>query len=573
MNERPRRRLLQRTSHGHQLARNDGAVGPPETASDPFCTSIRRISAAMTDYLTNLPLELLEDILRRAFLPFARNARFRVLNISGSGKLEALWDLVGTSPGVAPYVKELDLASLARLTSLSHLRIAGSTRLAKAVLSDAKTPRLFPSLIRLALKDPFSGWANPFDPSHFLPLQRHKELRVLDLDVDRTPESLGRYKSPERIPILKSVWAFTAVLRGPLTTNEAAEDLLLSLPEVCSLWLEDRSLPSEGIVPLLETLPVPDRLVTLSIDCSLHPSTFQRLASSLPSFIALDCLRFMDDSFRPILLPTLRALPNLERLHFFSHERPSGADFKALIAGPTQLLRLSGLTFSHLEWAEDHDGVHQPVWRETFTKSDMEEVLDAADARQIEVNSSAAEWVRKERRKKLEAAARQEEDQLEEGAGALAGLAGLTLQSFLDAAAAEDVTITFSWGDGKEDGEKEQGGRKEVRAKAKKFGTGSFGWGATGKLTLPLEMEGEDGTRMLPVNFSCNLTVVNSKKTGDSTTTSKGSKAKEAAAAAEGGEEDYSSEDEEQPKKKRAKTDAGSSGKKGKKVMMRGQDP
>ncbi|BGP17160.1 hypothetical protein JCM10213_006045 [Rhodosporidiobolus nylandii] len=382
----------------------------------------------MTDYLTNLPTELLEDILRRvqggyrrpylglvckAFLPIARNAGFRSLYICGSVQLTRLSDLVTTSPGVAASVKELTLmftshwpdnntpstkavlTLFSRLTSLGDLTISGSTRLVKAVLSDTKTPRLFPSLVRLGLKDPFSGWANPFDPFHFLPLQRHKQLRNLEVDVDRTSESLGRYRSPKRIPILKSDWAFTVVLRGPLTTNEAAEDLLLSLPEVCWLWLEDRSLPSEGIVPLLENLPVPDRLFTLSIESDLHPSTFERLAGALPHFTALRTLQFLQDSFRPILLPALRELPNLAKLYFSSGPSPSAANVKALIAGPTQLLRLSFLVLGHI--AVDWDAVKGPEFYDDFTRKDADEVLSLAASRQIEVSGQVIDWLKEEK--------------------------------------------------------------------------------------------------------------------------------------------------------------------------------
>ncbi|BGP17156.1 hypothetical protein JCM10213_006049 [Rhodosporidiobolus nylandii] len=388
----------------------------------------------MTDYLTSLPAELLHDIteqvhesymgpylgrVAKAFLPHSRTLAFRKLKLYGSAGVLKFAALLKASPGVATYVETLEsrfaqqywqdegkpstkavLALLSRLTSLKELSIPHSTRLVKAVLTDMSTTRLFPSLWRLELQDPFTGWANPFDPAHFRALSRHKELWHLTLNVERTMDSLGRYRPAKSSEILRSEWQWSLIIRGPLTKNPAAEDLLDIFPEIRSLIIHDTG-PSarEHLPSFLACLPVPEVLRTLSFSCALDESTYPSLAASIQTFTRLSALEFCQNSFSPSLLPALLALPQLDELFFQQGTSVSSQDLVGLISGPDQLGKLKKVVINQIRFPDSWLGVQdeEPLWTKNFSREGMDEVLDAAQARHVKVVGAAADWVREER--------------------------------------------------------------------------------------------------------------------------------------------------------------------------------
>ncbi|GAA5867135.1 hypothetical protein JCM8547_006250 [Rhodosporidiobolus lusitaniae] len=222
------------------------------------------------DYLTSLPNELLQLICRlvqwrdlsslalvsKAFVPFVRSGRFSKRTFYSLARLDIFNTLVDTSPGVGAYVKKLTVT----------------------------------------LTDPFLGWSNPFDPSHYAQLRRHGELKNLELQVNRTFESLGRYRSPRVSKTLESKWRWSLLLRGPLAANPAIMDFFDLFVEVHTLIIYGSTAANGTSVPVVvASLPYPDVLDTLSLDLPARPASFTNFTSlliGLSTFNSLKVLRF-----------------------------------------------------------------------------------------------------------------------------------------------------------------------------------------------------------------------------------------------------------------------------------------
>lgn len=156
----------------------------------------------MSDYLSSLPVELFEDIIRlvqedaaspqlyvsKAFLPFVREPLFKTIKLQSFPSLKSFVQLIKSSPLVAQYVDTLEIDMLhehdatepknksvksffTALDHLEHLEIKHSSRLAQLVLSPS-TRILLPRMMALKVTSTFEGWENPLDPNHFKSLTR-----------------------------------------------------------------------------------------------------------------------------------------------------------------------------------------------------------------------------------------------------------------------------------------------------------------------------------------------------------------------------------------------------------------
>jgi hypothetical protein len=413
--------------------------------------SLTPVAQTAIDYLTRLPLELLEHICKltgldwhtytlafvsKAFLPFSRNRRFKSVYIAKPSSLVKFCDIVQASPGVGPYVKDLFLAFrgagyvedagkddgststkdflklLQRLPTLEKLSVKHSTRLIKAYLTDNKTRRLLPSLRHLTLEDPFTGWSNPFDPAHWSLLsRRHPELTYLDLDVERSHESLGRYKRRGEIEPFPSKWQWNLYLRGPLSQNAAVEDLIDSFDQHISFGLYETSTTTADKFPIV-FIPVSrgflrDLSLELPVPLSQLPppniDAFTRVL--LPAFTALRTLHFGRNSFDAALIPALQALSTLEDLAFSYGSGAVAADLKALVANPQHLPRLRLLTPGQIVEATYGYGygaelVDIPSWTGSFTRADGEALLAICEGREVKLSGCVGDFLRHERREK-----------------------------------------------------------------------------------------------------------------------------------------------------------------------------
>ncbi|GAA6040626.1 hypothetical protein JCM8097_008075 [Rhodosporidiobolus ruineniae] len=391
----------------------------------------------MSDRLTSLPTELLDRVcdyvchprappelalVCSAFVPFVRSRRFKDVRTYGSPSLRKLCELFEASPAAAAHVERLELVFninydeddgtpsirtvfrlFQRLTNLVTLAIRRSTRLVKALLSDTRTPRLLPAIKELILQDRFTGWSSPFDPAHFVALSRYKTLFQIELDVSRQASTMNELRSRRRIDLFKTCWVWDVTLRGALSEAGA---FLFVIPEVRSLSLYDTSSDASDTIPkLLDSLGWPAALKTLSINCSLTPTALETLSKALPDFPELATLEFDDVELTPPVLEALPTLPALKKLYIRSDCTLSGAAVKAILLGPLACPTLSFLALNHIKWYESYDGEDDfPSFTDSFTSDDMEDVIDLADARHVELRGAAVHWVREKRRERIEQA-------------------------------------------------------------------------------------------------------------------------------------------------------------------------
>ncbi|GAA5867116.1 hypothetical protein JCM8547_006244 [Rhodosporidiobolus lusitaniae] len=302
------------------------------------------------DCLTSLPKELLQLICRlvqqqwrapylglvcKAFLPFARSKRFSKISIRHPSRLKQLIEIFKARPEAGASVKELELdffpwaqenesvfpsrqdflAFLSTLTKLESLTIKRATTLIRALLSNTSISPLLPSLIRIILEDPFTGWANPFDPSHFYHLRRHTELRCFTLLLDRSLDSQGPYTRPATFPQFDSTWSRFVDLKGPLTrTPSNANDLADTLLGV-----------------------FPPGLRCLGLDLPFRPESFTWLSCMIRKFRNLEALDFGSNMGDGSVIRLMhRDLPNLEDVFFQGYcGLDDVQDVKDLLEGQT----------------------------------------------------------------------------------------------------------------------------------------------------------------------------------------------------------------------------------------------
>jgi hypothetical protein len=414
---------------------------PPSTRSPPALETA-------IDYLTHLPPEILHEIceltgldwytytlgfVSKAFLPFSRKRRFKSVYIAKPSSLVKFCDIVEASPGVGPYVKDLCLALrgvgyvqgaekddgststkdflklLQRLSALEKLTVRYSTRLIKAFLTDSKTRRLLSSLRDLILEDPFTGWSNPFDPAHWSLLsRRHPELKYFDLDVQRSHESLGRYKRRGKIEAFPSKWQWNLYLRGPLSQNPAVEDLIASFDQHICFSLYETSTTTADKFPFLFIPLSWDLLLDLTIELptplsQLPPPNSSALADMLARLEVLQVLHFGPNSFDVSLIPTIQALSTIETLDFHYDSGAVAEDFAALFADSQHLPRLRLFTPGQLVEADFSDGdtlVEIPAWSPEFTRVDGENLLTLCEGREVKLSGCVGDYLRYHRRRK-----------------------------------------------------------------------------------------------------------------------------------------------------------------------------
>ncbi|GAA5872365.1 hypothetical protein JCM8547_000909 [Rhodosporidiobolus lusitaniae] len=381
------------------------------------------------DYLTSLPAELIHNIcelashrerserqgpylglISKLFLTFARSKRFREIYLPTSSELLKFVETVEASPDVGAYVQELQiyfhrdsdrdagqpatkrfLLSLSHLPKLEKLRIHRATRLAKAVLTDTRVPRLLPSLKHLVLSDAFEGWSNPFDLVHFHNLEQHKQLSVLELHVRRKSSTLGRYRPPVKPKKLDTTWSYGLDVHGSLSDNPAAKDFLQLFPSIFHFCVHHEEKEHvDGVGAFLANVPQPwalNKLDTLDVNLAAPPSSFDSFAKALLSFTGLRIPLFGSNAFDPVLLDIPRSLPYLEQLSVIA-EAPSltAQHVKDLFEGAKPLPKLRLLSLN-----SRYSGFYGPKWRDDFTAQNMDEILALAELKHVEVEGFMAE--------------------------------------------------------------------------------------------------------------------------------------------------------------------------------------
>ncbi|BGP20545.1 hypothetical protein JCM10213_003809 [Rhodosporidiobolus nylandii] len=294
--------------------------------------------------LLDLPAELLDCIVdlaglgnrtqylglvHRAFLHRSRRLLFRDVQVSSFERLALLCAVVQGSEVVGRTIRELCigmrnepeeskpangavLALFTRLSCLTALTVAGSSRLAKLALTPPKraTPTL-PCLESLCVTSALTGWSNPLHPSYLAGLERYPELYWLEVDIERPPPTLGR-TLPTSAPRLT---LGGLVLKGDFLENPATPILLSSLPHLWCLTLSTYSSPSPATFgSLLDAVPNPRKMQGLHLQRSANEG--QNISSSLARFVSLEALILCTSTFTPECLPVLQSFTNLEILRF-----------------------------------------------------------------------------------------------------------------------------------------------------------------------------------------------------------------------------------------------------------------
>jgi len=179
------------------------------------------------------------------------------------GKEEKDWGLV-------------EVAVLARgfrhLEHLEHLGIKGWTRLCLSVLSSSIAASSLPSLKSLELESTLVDIQDPFDPSHYSNLQSYPQLTRLAVSVLR--ERLSIESSAKRIPspYFSLVSLRSLHIRGPITSSNHDSSLLRCFSGLEELQLDDET-SSASLLGLVNSLPNPSRLETLSVNFLQFPSS------------------------------------------------------------------------------------------------------------------------------------------------------------------------------------------------------------------------------------------------------------------------------------------------------------
>lgn len=331
-------------------------------------------------------------------------------------------DTIEASTGAGGFVKEFSLnfvseqddketlsskdflRLLEHLPACTDLILKHSTRLIKAFLSDTKSRRLLPSVQYVHLVDPFTGWSNPFDQAHYLRLCRHPNLGHLNLDVERTYESIGRSTPADVVKSLNGKWQWVIELRGPLA-HPAVGDLLFLFDQIHTLKLLETA-ATEEIPVLLECVPSWDLLRRLSFNypSPLTPATIENLAVSLSLFPFLQTLEFCRYSFSSSLLSLLPSFPCLEEFSFLHNSGVVASDIKHLLSDSKRFPKLLRLDLSHVSfysWDEKGRPGKEPVWVQSFSRQDAEDIYTMCEERSVACEGIIGEFIRREREREV----------------------------------------------------------------------------------------------------------------------------------------------------------------------------
>ncbi|GAA5891955.1 hypothetical protein JCM6882_007419 [Rhodosporidiobolus microsporus] len=374
--------------------------------------------------LEDLPAELIREIydlvrvahprqylgaVSRLFLPVSRQLFFKSVKVRTYKHLGTLCDVLSGEDGPARVVKELEMdfegeadtkspksLALKRLfrdvSGVSSLTIKHSTRIAKLVLAPTR-PYPLALLQSLTLRDSFSGWSNPFDPSHFTEIGMYGRLTSLTIEVvERTAESIGRYQPRDlELPKWESWWIS---LEGPLD-NPAVEDLISFFPHIDGLRLNNTETSSSNfsLVPLFEEVRDPDCLTVLSFGNTTYPVS--DILTVLAIFPDLQNIELTPSPFCKILFSALCALPELRRIYLLSGNTVPTDTLKLLVSEETKPPRLEYLAVNTVRFCGN--GCCAFAWNGTdFTVDGMVEALELADASGVEVTGFAALLAREE---------------------------------------------------------------------------------------------------------------------------------------------------------------------------------
>ncbi|GAA5894842.1 hypothetical protein JCM8208_006084 [Rhodotorula glutinis] len=378
----------------------------------------------MTDRLTQLPAELFITIcelvheskegpylalISRAFVPVARRLAFRMVEVKQYDHLQALCEVIVGSRPVAECIEELDLdmtasrpdvgaprtalltSTFRRLTRVRSMRVTTSSRLAKLAVSP--TPMSLPSLTTIHIADPFHGWANPFDPVNLRLLHEYSNLSALFLRIDRSVDSLGRYRSASGpTPQLGHVdWLH---LQGPLSGNAAVPVLLASFGHIRGIRLCDTVPSGEAALPfLLRNVPAPDAVDVLALAQWIgYPRS---LVDVLPSYSSLKFLELGLRAWSSAMLPVLHKFHHLEEVVFLLGADISTADLCDMIRGPNKLDKLERMSIDVL-WTRHWPGSADEVlgWSSSFTLEGVVDLLSVVDEAGIVLEGLAVDLAR-----------------------------------------------------------------------------------------------------------------------------------------------------------------------------------
>uniref|UniRef100_A0A0K3CQ09 BY PROTMAP: gi/342318918/gb/EGU10874.1/ Cell wall surface anchored protein [Rhodotorula glutinis ATCC 204091] n=1 Tax=Rhodotorula toruloides TaxID=5286 RepID=A0A0K3CQ09_RHOTO len=407
-------------------------------------------SLPMTDYLTKLPTELFLDICQRvqdakqgpylgaiskAFLPFAREATFGETTVRTYARLQKLCDMVGTGRETLASIGDLrlallqaedhnlpnakDLTNLFRaLVNTIELEVEGSNRIAKMVLAPVKSRRSWPTLPRLeslTIEDPLEGWANPFAPAHYVDLVYYPEMHSLDLLIERSRASLGRYQ-PCDLPAFPPFGWFLA-FRGPILDNPAMPDLLDWFESPRGLYLHDtpveEAATSGSLASLLSKVPDPDSVTCLSLCRMEGAENLNTALQALPNVST--ALEFGAGTWHPDCLAAVRGMKHLEELCFDRWTTVTVCDLASLIVGPDKHPSLKVVSLHNIwdnemesDWVDDESDDQSDRyegWTDDFTLEGLADLLEIADKEGVQLEGLAVDLAREEFARRLKAAA------------------------------------------------------------------------------------------------------------------------------------------------------------------------
>ncbi|GAA5975871.1 hypothetical protein JCM5350_000762 [Sporobolomyces pararoseus] len=421
------------------------------------------------DHLSTLPPELLDDIfdlahspesplrfpLSRSLLPFWRARQFKEVKVKNYRHLGTLardcsaatlalvrsftFEVrpfkVGMLEGVnlvddnKPLEEPVDRSSglqdsilkrfFSRLTSLEELHIAGSSRLARLVLSPSVAVSSFPHLQALTIRSSFDYLADPFHPAHLSSIAFYTNFRILTICVERKASSVKPAKKAKPTLTLPYEVIPSFQLRGPLSVGDSVERLLHSFIAQNSLALDD-STPISEIPQRCEKFPFPlsNDLRALVISCQAikgNPSSTTSFLSCLPKFPNLSCLG-LSGSFSPIpqsFYETLQTLP-LTHIEIGRNVAVSTAGLKTLVSGSTKIKSLEHLSLNNVygRFGPQHpverflfggggggggEGISRgyewlvPEWTESFEPNELFDLVELGDDEGIYVCGSSVQ--------------------------------------------------------------------------------------------------------------------------------------------------------------------------------------
>ena len=241
---------------------------------------------------------------------------------------------------------------LKRLSNVQTVGISGSTRITLLLL----TPIVSSSLARLRNLDITStlhSISDPFSPSVYDALQHCPEAISLTLNISPARSIDDRKAQPRLLSKAYSSKISKFQLIGPLGDHETSiRQLLSTLNSLAYLSLFDTSETSSFIYDLLDSIPTPQKLITLAIGCQterevLVHGDFSNKAESFTSLTNI-CLLSHFSSLQLEFYSSLYSLP-IRSICFQLHCDLSLAELTMLVTGPTRHPHLLFLIFNHID--------------------------------------------------------------------------------------------------------------------------------------------------------------------------------------------------------------------------------